>query len=87
MVLSRKLLPGHRGTGCLETSSATAEGACPASQRKSLQAPVCRTAPVPGVWQCIHPHDPVLERQAACGVCLQGLPLEREKLLQFSPYP
>lgn len=87
MVLSRKLLPGHRGTGCLETSSATAEGACPASQRKSLQAPVCRTAPVPGVWQCIHPHDPVLERQAACGVCLQGLPPEWDRLLQLPPYP
>ena len=87
MVSPRKLLPGHRGTGCLETSSATAEGACPASQRKSLQAPLCRSAPVPGVRQCIRPHDPVLEWQAACGVCLQGLPSEWEKLLQLPPYP
>ena len=42
---------------------------------------------MPGVWQCICPHDPVLERQAACGVCLQGLPPERKKLLQLPPDP
>ena len=42
---------------------------------------------MPGVRECICPNDPVLERQAACGVCLQGLPPEWKKLLQFSPYP
>ena len=77
MVSPRKLLPGHRGTGCMETGSATAERAGPASQRKPLWAPLCRTAPVPGVWQCICPHDPVLNGKP-WGVCLQGLPPERK---------
>ena len=87
MVSPRKLLPGHRGTGCMETGSAKTDRTGPASQRESLQAPLCRTASVQGVRQCIRPHDPVLERQAACGVCLQGLPPEGKKLLRLSPYP
>ena len=87
MVSPRELLPGHRGSGCVGTGSATAEGAGPASQRKPLQAPLCRTTPVPGVRQCLCPNDSVLEQQAACGVCLQGLPPEWEKILQIPPYP
>lgn len=81
MVPPRKLLPGHRGTECIETGSATAEGAGPSGQQEPLQAPLCRAAPVSRVRKCIRPHDSVLERQAACGVCLQGLPPEWKKLL------
>ena len=38
-----------------------------------------------GMWERIQSHDPLLEWQPPCGICLPGLAPERERLLQLSP--
>ena len=54
----------------------------PMETRPSTATPDCW--PV-GSVETFRPHDPVLERQAACGVCVPGLSPEREKLLHLPP--
>ena len=87
MVPARGPLPGYDLQRTVGGGAAEIKRAGPPCQREQDQASLRRTAGLSGVWKPFRPHDPVLERQTACGVCVPGLSPEREKLLQLPPYP
>ena len=85
MVPARGLLPCYCFQEAVGGRSAAIKGAGPPRQREQDQASLRRTSDLPGVRKPFRPHDSVLERQTACGVCVPGLSPEREKLLHLPP--
>ena len=47
--------------------TALAQTAGSPRKRQSGQAPLRRTADLPGMWEYVHSYDPLLERQESCG--------------------
>ena len=87
VVPARKLLSCHYRAWHLGEGSAKTESAGPPVQWQQSETPLCRTDSLQRVRKPLCADDPVLERQAARGVCVQGIPSEWEKLLQFPPHP
>ena len=57
-----------------------------ARKRQSGQAPLCGTADLPGMRECVHSYDPLLERQEPCGICMPWVSSEWKNLLLLPPH-
>lgn len=56
--------------------TALAQTTGPPRKRQSGQAPLRGTADLPGMRECVHSYDPLLERQESCGICVPWIPPE-----------
>ena len=65
------------------TGAGVAQAAGTARKWQSGQAPLCGTADLPRMWECVHSYDPLLERQEPCGICVPWISSEWQELLQF----
>ena len=50
--------------------TALAQTAGSPRKRQSGQAPLRGAADLPGMWECVHSYDSLLERQEPCGICV-----------------
>ena len=61
--------------------TALAQAAGTARKRQSGQTPLCGAADLPGMWECVHSYDSLLEWQEPGGICVPRVSPEWKVLL------